>query len=178
MRSATLRASVSFAWIPGDQSKIKEARTGETMLRTLFKNLGLVKEWKPPVIDQRAWTADLLRRLVGTCDACGKPLSSQHTFAKLAEMVVGSEKPGIVELGEGIAARNWNNVTSFGQWEATRDNLLVYAIACPDGGGMVVRIYDPVELYDSISLYRKELLRPEEMQDLVRFAPKDKWQSM
>jgi len=148
------------------------------MLRALFKSLGLVKEWKPPVIDERAWNADLLRRLVGNCDACRKPLSSPHKFAKLAEMVVGPEKPGIVELGEAIAARNWNTVMSFRQWESDRDNLLVYAIVCPDSGGMLVKIYDPFELYDAISLYRRELLSPEEMQDLHGFASEDKWQSM
>ena len=148
------------------------------MLRTLFKRLGLVEEWKPPMIDERSWTADLLRRLVGICDACRTPLSPGHKFAELAEMVVGPEKPGIVELERAIAARNWNTVMSFHQWDATRDNLLVYAIACPDGSGMVVKIYDPFELYDSISLYRKELLSPEEMQDFFRFAPEDKWQSM
>ena len=148
------------------------------MLRTLFKSLGLVKEWKPPVIDERAWNADLLRRLTGDCDACCKPLSPGHKFAKIAEMVVGPEKPGVVELGQAIAARNWNSVTSFRQWEATRDNLLVYAIACPEGDGMLVQIYDPFELYESISLYRKELLRPEEMQDLRGVASEDKWQSM
>lgn len=130
------------------------------------------------MIDERSWTADLFRRLVGNCDACRNLFSSQHKFAKLAEMVVGPEKPGIVELGEAIAARNWNAVMSFHQWDAMRDNLLVYAIACPDGGGMVVKIYDPFELYDSISLYRKELLSPEETQDLRGFASEDKWQSM
>lgn len=148
------------------------------MLRAFFERLGLVQEWKPPVIDERAWNADLLRRLVGNCDACRNPLSSGHQFAKLAEMVVGPEKPGIVELGEAIAARNWNTVMSFRQWDAMRDNLLVYAIACPDGGGVVAKIYDPFELYDSISLYRKELLSPEEMQDLHGFASEDRWQSM
>lgn len=91
---------------------------------------------------------------------------------------VGPEKPGIVELGEAIAARNWNAVMSFHQWDAIRDNLLVYAITCPDGGGMLVQIYDPFELYDSISLYRKELLSPEEMQYLREFTSEDKWQGM
>ena len=61
---------------------------------------------------------------------------------------------------------------SFHQWDAIRDNLLVYAITCPDGGGMLVQIYDPFELYDSISLYRKELLSPEEMQYLREFLQK------
>ena len=74
--------------------KFKEVLEEKTMLRTLFERLGLVQEWKPPVIDQRAWNADLLRRLVGNCDACRNPFSSQHKFAKLAEMVGRARKAG------------------------------------------------------------------------------------
>ena len=59
----------------------------------------------------------------------GYPIHSA-AFAKLAEMVVGPKMTGIVELGEAIAARNWETVTSFRQWDSDSEiDLLVYAIA-------------------------------------------------
>jgi hypothetical protein len=146
------------------------------MLRKLFGRLGSRSTQRlPPPIDERKIIAEMLCRELIACGVCERGLSSPHRFAKVASVIVGSEQPGVVHLADAIAHRDWQLVTGFNVWSGDRDNLVVYVISCPDGGGTLAQIYDPVELNESPHIYRRETLTDEELQVLVRFVPAASW---
>jgi hypothetical protein len=132
----------------------------------------------PPQVDERKIISDMLCAQLGTCNVCQRGLPSQHRFVQAASAVVGlSETPSVTQLVDAAKARDWQLLTSFKNWEGNRDNLVTYAIACPEGGGMLIHIYDPDELYESQHLYRKEALTAEEMQSLSTFIAEGAWKS-
>ena len=148
------------------------------MLRNLLGRLRSQSniERLPPPIDERQATSNFLCRELETCGVCKRALSSTHRFAKVASVIVEpSENPSIVQLADAIVHRDWQLLTGFNDWNGDRDNLVVYFVDCPDGGGTLVQIYDPVELYESPHIYRKELLDNEETRVLSESIPGERW---
>lgn len=134
---------------------------------------------KSQQVDARKTTSDMLCALLRTCDVCGRGLPSDHHFAQVASVVVGAgQTPSVAQLTNAIAAKDWQLLTSFNQWRGDRNNLVAYAVACPESGGMLLQIYDPFELYDSEHLQNKERLPAEEMQALSGCISEKAWETL
>lgn len=127
-------------------------------------------------IDEHKSNSELLRRELKTCPVCGEEFAASHRFAKIASVIVGaSAMPDLTQLGDAIRERQWDRLVSMTEWDGDRDNMVVYAIACPHGSGTLVEIYDPEEFYESPHLYRAESLSSQCLAELSAHVPSDRW---
>jgi|ERR1700694_1125765 len=158
------------------QRRAKEVE--DQMLGKLFQHFRspVESQGKLSQEDERKSISEMLCGELSICDVCKGGLSAQHRFAKVASVAVGSsETPGVIQLINAAKARDWQQLISFKEWKGDQDDLVTYSIACPEGGGMLAHIYDPVELHESRHLYRRETLTLEEMQTLSKFVPAETW---
>jgi hypothetical protein len=121
-------------------------------------------------------TAVYLKKLMPTCPVCNEAVDC-HQFALMATTVIGDqEKPRTLQFFNHIKRHEWKELTQFKDWQATRDDLLAYSIACPGGGGAVVAIRSPFELYESDELFLQQVLTPEEQTAIFSLVPAGEWQ--
>jgi hypothetical protein len=92
--------------------------------------------------------ASQIRRLLGTCTACGSPDFSGHRYTRVASSVV-EDKAANRRLFELAEKGDWESLIRSSTWDHTRDNLEWFAIKCPTGHLQVATILSPFELYQS-----------------------------
>ena len=137
------------------------------MIRTLLSKL------KPMKFEDA--TAQMLLRLRPNCDACGLQLSPQHKYVLVACTVATKENPRTLQMSEAFRAHDFNSLTTFQEFEGAENAAIVYAIACPGGGGMLWFVRDPAEFFDSDELLGLEILNAEEMLELERSVTGKTW---
>jgi hypothetical protein len=123
-------------------------------------------------------TVAKLKKLLPSCSACKTAIDSHH-FAVIGTTVVGDQqKPRVTEFFRHVKQHEWNDLSQFKDWQADRDNLLAYSISCPNGGGMVVVVRSPFELYDSDEVYHQETFTPDEQRIISEAVPPGEWQAV
>lgn len=116
-----------------------------------------------------------LRRMVPICSACNGNIES-HKFAVIGATVIGhQEKPRVTQFFGHFKRHEWNKLHQFNDWQSDRDALVAYSIACPNGGGMVVAIRSPFELYDTDELYVRETVTADEQSAIAKLVPANDW---
>jgi len=115
------------------------------------------------------------RFLVGACPNCGKPLN-EHDRANFASTVASEDnKPRLTEFFESIKKHDWCAVSRFNDFDATKDDMEVYAVRCASGG--VVFVFEnPFELYESDELYCRETVSAAEMLEIESLVSPTSWQ--
>jgi hypothetical protein len=123
-------------------------------------------------------TAVNLKKLLPICPVCNEAVDS-HQFALMATTVIGDqEKPRTVQFFDHFKRHEWKDLTQFKDWRANQDDLLAYSIACPSGGGTVVVVRNPFELYDSDELSLQQIITPEEQTAVFSLLPVGEWQPL
>jgi hypothetical protein len=112
--------------------------------------------------------------LTGPCGLCPKPLS-EHDWAMFASTVASKENmPRLKEFFEKVKEHDWRSVATFNDFDATEDDVLVYAVRCESGGSVAV-VRSPFELYENDELYLRETVTPDEMSVIERLIPSTSW---
>jgi hypothetical protein len=133
--------------------------------------------WKNRKTEENA-TAVKLKQLLPKCNACTVAMNL-HQFAIIGTTVVGEQdKPRVAQFFGRIKRHEWNDLIQFKDWQSDRDNLVAYLIACPGGGGMVVAVRSPFELYDRDEVLLLVTLTPEEQSVLSQLVPAEDWQRL
>lgn len=123
-------------------------------------------------------TATKLKKLLSSCYACKASLDS-HQFAIMGTTVVSDEnQPRIIQFLRHVKQHEWNDLSQFKDWKANRNNLLAYSISCPNGGGMVMVVRSPFELYENDEVYLQEVTTPEEQPTISKVVPPGEWQAL
>jgi hypothetical protein len=119
-----------------------------------------------------------LRKLLPSCSVCKAAIDSHH-FAVVGTTVIGDpEEPRVTQFLRHVKRREWSDLRRFKDWQADRDNLPTYSISCPNGGGMVVVVRSPFELYDSDEVYLQETITPDEQRLISEAVPPGEWQAL
>jgi hypothetical protein len=120
-------------------------------------------------------TATKLKKLLTSCSACKASLDSHH-FAIIGTTVVGDQyKPRVTHFLHHVKKHEWNDLSQYKDWQTDRDNLVAYFIACPNGGGVVVVVRSPFELYENDEVYLQEMLTPEELPAISKVVSPGEW---
>jgi hypothetical protein len=123
-------------------------------------------------------TATALKKLLPSCSACKAAIDSHH-FAVIGTTVIGDqEKPRVTQFLRHVKQHEWNDLSQFKDWHVARDNLLAYSIYCPNGGGMVVVVRSPFELYDGAEVYLQETITPNEQQVISEAVLPSEWHAL
>ena len=123
-------------------------------------------------------TATKLRGLVSRCSVCSEDLSS-HRFAQIASTVAAEDnKRRVQELLSHVRQHQWDALAKYKDFRPDQNAVVVYSIAGPHSGGMVVLVRDPSELYEPAELYLQEELSPEEAAVVGALAPSGDWQEL
>jgi len=102
--------------------------------------------------------------------------TDSHKFAVLGTTVIGDqEKPRVTQFFGHVKRHEWKELNQFKDWRNDRDNLVAYFIGCPNGGGMVVAVRSPFELYESDEVYSQEAITPQEQAAISRLVPPNEW---
>jgi len=101
---------------------------------------------------------------------------SGHQFAQMATTIATDKnKRRVAELIEHVRKHEWRKLSSFKEFEVTRNAAIVYAILGPHAAGMAVLIRDPYELYETAEVYVQERLTPDEVALVRELIPLDAW---
>ena len=123
-------------------------------------------------------TATALKKSLPSCSVCKAAIDFHH-FAVIGTTVIGDqEKPRVTQFFRHVKRREWNDLSHFKEWQADRDNLLAYAISCPNGGGMIVVVRSPCEMYDSDEVYLQETFTPNEQRVISEVVPAGEWHAL
>lgn len=116
-------------------------------------------------------TAVEFKKLLPSCSACNAAIDSHH-FALIGTTVIGDQgKPRVTQFFGHVKRHEWNDLSQFKEWQALRDNLVAYSISCPSGGGMVVVVRSPFELYDHDEVQLLETVTPDEQLVISGIVP-------
>jgi hypothetical protein len=114
------------------------------------------------------------RWLVGPCSRCPR-LLTEHDWAMFASTVASPQnKPRLIEFFEKVKAHDWCSVAAYTDFDATENDVLVYAVRCVSGGFVAV-VRSPVELYENDELYLRENVTAAEMSEIERLVPATEW---
>jgi hypothetical protein len=123
-------------------------------------------------------TATKIRRLVSRCSVCKAALSG-HRFAEIASTVATeANKSNVQKLLKHVKEHQWSALLGYRDFQADQNTVIVYLIAGPHTGGMVVLIRDPVELYEGAELYLQEQLDTDELEAIVTLIPAENWKDL
>jgi hypothetical protein len=122
-------------------------------------------------------TAIKLKKLLPTCPVCPDEIVRHH-FAIIASLIVSAEDAEIAKFLGHIRQHEWNDLNKFKNWRGSRDNLLAYFIACPNGGGTVIAVRSPFGLYDSDEIYLQETITSKEQTEISRLVSANGWQTL
>lgn len=123
-------------------------------------------------------TAEKLKRLTSTCSVCGRGLDG-HRFAQIASTVANEGNARRVQQLFGHVKRHqWEALKDYADFRGDQNTVIMYAITGPHGGGMVLLILDPFELYESAELYLQEQLTASEVAAILQLSPAETWQAL
>lgn len=123
-------------------------------------------------------TAAGLKKLLPSCSACNAAIDYHH-FAVIGTTVIGDEeKPRVTKFFGHVKRHEWSDLSQFKEWRADRDHLVAYSISCPSGGGLVVVVRDPFELYDHDEAYLQETVTPDEQRVISETVPTAEWHKL
>jgi hypothetical protein len=141
-------------------------------------SLGTIFPGEPESVMQDT-TARMLNRQVGTCDICGQQLPPQHRYVRLASTIADEERtPQVTSFFSLIDKHNWKALHEINEFDASKNAVVAFAIACPVGRAMVVGIRSPVELYESDELYAKQTAGAEEMAVIANLVSPQDWRPL
>lgn len=114
------------------------------------------------------------RWLTGQCSRC--PMSmAEHDWAGFASAVASEQnKERLTDFFEKVKAHDWRAVAKFQDYDATQNDMLVFAVRCTSGGSICV-VRSPFELWQDDELYLVETVTSAEMAELESLIPPDSW---
>ncbi|HWC99824.1 MAG TPA: hypothetical protein VG456_23850 [Candidatus Sulfopaludibacter sp.] len=114
------------------------------------------------------------RWLTGQCSQCPKPLA-EHDWAGFASTVASERnKDRLTEFFEKVKEHDWRSVSKFQDYDATQNDMLVFAVRCVSGGFVFV-VRSPFELWQDDELYLRETVTPVEMSEIESLISSDSW---
>jgi hypothetical protein len=114
------------------------------------------------------------RWLTGQCVQCPKPFA-EHDWAGFASIVASEQNKGrLSDFFEKVKEHDWRSVAKFQDFDATQNDILVFAVRCVSGGFVFV-VRSPFELWQDDEVYFREAVTPAEMVEIERHIPLDSW---
>lgn len=127
----------------------------------------------------RDTTAQMLSRKVGKCDLCGQALPARHTYAKFASTIADKERiPQVEEFFLKLEKHDWKALHTYNEFDGSKNAVVAYVIACPQGGGMVVGIRSPAEFYESDEVHAQEMVPPAEITTISKLLSSGEWRPL
>ncbi|HLJ88972.1 MAG TPA: hypothetical protein VKZ53_19285 [Candidatus Angelobacter sp.] len=116
-----------------------------------------------------------MRLLAPQCLVCGKETVG-HSFVQIASTVISeANRPRVLALYNHVKSHEWNALQDFTDFDATLDDVLVYAIRGEHPGGMVLLSRDPFELCAPEEVYLQETITDDELQLVSKLVSKEGW---
>jgi hypothetical protein len=110
--------------------------------------------------DSAAATANVIRRLVSPCPACGKEHLKRGDGHEYAQFAVEIARESSVELSRFFQlyqAHEWSNLNRIQRFEGSSNLAEVIALRCT-GGVTMLAVRAPAELFESDSLLNATVL--------------------
>jgi hypothetical protein len=134
---------------------------------TLFGRLGRKTEIPTDDLMIHEW-------LAGQCSQCSKPLAG-HDWAGFAGTVATEQnKERLRDFFEKVKEHHWGSVATFQEFDATQNDMLVFAVRCVSGGFVFV-VRSAFELFDGDKIYLREAVTQAEMMEIENHVPPDSW---
>ena len=112
--------------------------------------------------------------LTGQCSQCPKALA-EHDWAGLASAVVTEQnKERLTTFLEKVKEHDWRSVATFQDYDATHDDMLVFAVRCISGGFVFI-VRSPLELWEDDEVHLCEAVTPAETMEIESYIPSDSW---
>jgi len=86
-------------------------------------------------------------------------------------------QPRVKALFWRVKNHEWESLRDLREFRGDQDDLIVYAVAGPHPGGVVVLIRDPTELWASEEIYQGAVTA-EEVARIKGLVPADAWQEL
>jgi hypothetical protein len=105
-------------------------------------------------------TANVIRRLVSPCPACGKEHLERgdgHQYALLATEIAREPSGELSRFFQLYLEHEWSDLNRIQRFEGSSNAAEVFALRCTGGVTMLV-VRSPAELYDSDSLLNATVL--------------------
>lgn len=114
------------------------------------------------------------RWLTGQCTQCPKSLA-EHDWAGFASTVASERnKERLTDFFEKVKEHDWRSVAKFQDYDATQNDMLVFAVRCVSGGFVFV-VRSPFELWQDDELCLRETVTTDEMSAIESLIPSDSW---
>jgi hypothetical protein len=135
---------------------------------TLVGRFGRKTEIQSGDIETHRW-------LTGQCSQCPKPFP-EHDWAGFASTVASEQnKDRLTDFFEKVKEHDWRSVAKFQDYDATQNDMLVFAVRCVSGGFVFI-VRSPFELWEDDEVYLREAVTPAEMAEIESWIPPDSWQ--
>jgi hypothetical protein len=97
-----------------------------------------------------------LKEAMPLCPQCAGTMSG-HVYQQAASLAVKEGNAGkLQEFFKTYDLNQWDKLSQFQEWDGTLDNVVAWLFRCPDGRHLLAIMYDPYELYDSVSILRQK----------------------
>ncbi len=114
------------------------------------------------------------RWLTGQCNQCPKSLA-EHDWAGFASIVANEQNKGrLTDFFNKVKEHDWHSVAKFQDYDATQNDMLVFAVRCVSGGFVFV-VRSPFELWEDDELYLREAVTSDEMLSIESLIASDSW---
>lgn len=112
--------------------------------------------------------------LTGQCSQCPKAFP-EHEWALFATTVATKQnKDRLTEFFEKVKEHDWRSVAKFQDFDATQNDMLVFAVRCVSGGFVFV-VRSPFELWEDDEVYLREPVTQAEMAEIESHIQPDSW---
>lgn len=112
--------------------------------------------------------------LTGPCSQCPKPLA-EHEWAGFASTAASEKNKGrLTDFFDKVKEHDWRSVAKFQDYDATQNDMLVFAVRCVSGGFIFV-VRSPHELHENDEVYLRETVTAVEMLEIESLAPSISW---
>ena len=103
-----------------------------------------------------------------------KPFA-EHDWAGFASTVASEQnKERLTDFFEKVKEHDWRSVAKFQDYDATQNDMLVFAVRCVSGGFVFV-VRRPFELWQDDEVYLREAVTSAEMMEIKSHIPPDSW---
>jgi len=123
-------------------------------------------------------TAGKLRQMLRRCPICSGDFSG-HSYALFATEVFGESNKNRIELFfRVLEEHNWQEASTFRDWDPCRNDAEAYALKCITEEAALLISYSPFELYENDCLISVEVLSGSVGTELISFVPSDRWKAL
>jgi len=131
----------------------------------------------PELRDAYPWDEHVaagLRLELKCCPVCSGHFK-EHRFARFASTRIGKGYPPADGFVDSLKRHDWDDLIKYQSGEKTPDNAEACVIVCPRGGLALLIVHTPFEPWDYASIDFRELLNPEEGENLKKLIREDLW---